>query len=137
MKLSGLKINAKVAEQGAWVDNIPELGEIRLKVRAAGNRDWRRLQAKLIAAVPRKHRVDGLDPDEQDRINAICILQAGLLDWDHLEGDDGQPLPYSKETASKLLNDPEMVKFRDGAMWACATVAERDAEEAETIAKNS
>lgn len=136
MKLSGLKINAKVAEEGAWVDNIPELGTLRLKVRGAGNKDWRRLSTKLIAAVPRKHRVDGLDPDEQDRINAILIRDTGLLDWDNLEGDDGNPIPYSKDMAQKLLTDPDTVKFREGAMWACATVAERQADDVEATAKN-
>lgn len=137
MKLSGLKVNLQALEQGAWVDNIPEMEGLRLKVRGVGNKDWRKLQSRLLDSVPRKKRVGGrLDPDEQDRISTTLLRDTGLVDWDGLEDDDGKPLPYSKETAGKLLADPEMTRFRDGVLWACTMVAEQDAEHIEDAAKN-
>lgn len=137
MKVSGLKVNVEALEQGAWVDNIPEMEGLRLKVRGIGNKDWRKLQARLFDSVPRKKRIGGrLDPDEQDRITTTCLRECGLVDWDGLENEDGSALPYSKEMAGKLLADPEMAKFRDGVLWACSIVADQDAEYVKDAAKN-
>lgn len=137
MKLNDLKVNAKAVEEGAWVDNIPDLAGVRLKVRGANNRDWRRLQQRLIEAVPRKKRVGGrIDPEEQDKITTSLLVGAGLQDWDGLESEDGQPLAFSKKLAQELLENPEFARLRDGAMWACTMVAEQDAAAAEETAKN-
>jgi hypothetical protein len=137
MKLSDAKIDPARLEEGAWVGNIPELTGLRLRVRGANNKDWRRIQSKLIEGVPRKKRVGGrMDPDEQDRITAILLRETCLLDWDGLEDDDGKPLPYSKEMAGKLLSDPQYAKFREGVMWAASIVAEQTEAEVEDDAKN-
>src|SRR5262249_24918380 len=53
MKLSAIKVDTALAEQGDWVDSIPELPGIRIKARGANNGDYRRLQAKLLAQIPR------------------------------------------------------------------------------------
>jgi hypothetical protein len=127
MKLSDITVDAERLEKGAWVDNIPDMEGLRLKVRGANNVDWRRLQSRLLDAVPRKKRLGGrLDPDEQDRITASCLLNTCLMDWDGLEGDDGNPLPYSKEWADKLIKEPEYRRFRDAVIWAASIVAEEN-----------
>lgn len=137
MKLSELKVDAVKVEQGAWVDNIPELEGLRLKVRGANNKDWRKLQARLISAIPRQKRVGGqLDPAEQDRIMAIVLRDTCLLDWDGLEGDDGKPLPYTKESAEQFLTDPQYAKFREGVTWAATVVGEQRDAVLEKDAKN-
>jgi hypothetical protein len=137
VKLGEIAIDADRAEQGAWVDDIPEVEGLRLKVRGTNNADWRRLQARLLDAVPRKKRLGGrLDPDEQDRIMSSCLLNACLLDWDGLEDDDGKPIAYSKEWAQKLLNEPEYRRFRDSVVWAASVVAERLDSEAKETAGN-
>lgn len=129
MKISDVKIDATKFEHGAWVDNIPEMGNLRLKVRGINNASWRRLQATMIAAVPRAKKIGGrIDPEEQDRITATCLRKACLLDWENLENDDGAPIPYSDEVAGKLLTDPATQRFRDAVSWAANTVADEDAE---------
>jgi hypothetical protein len=138
MKLSDLTVDAERLEKGAWVDNIPDMEGLRLKVRGANNVDWRRLQSRLLNAVPRKKRLGGqLDPDEQDRITATCLLNACLMDWDGLEGDDGKPLPYSKEWASKLIMEPEYRRFRDAVIWAATMVGEENNLDHEDAMGNS
>lgn len=137
MKLSDAKVNVVKLEEGGWVDNIPELEGLRLKVRGAGNRQWRRLMQQLINAIPRKKRHAGvIDPAEMDRVMAIVLRDACLDDWDGLEGDDGKPLPYSKEKACELLADPAYAKFRDGVTWAANAVAEQEAADTDSDAKN-
>lgn len=137
MKISEIKIDAQKFEQGAWVDNIPGMGDLRLKVRGVNNASWRKLQATLIAAVPRGKRVGGrIDPAEQDRITAVCLRDACLLDWDKLENDDGSAIPYAKEVAGKLLSDPATQMFRDAVSWAAGMVAENDGAAVEEVAGN-
>lgn len=137
MKLSEAKIDVQRQQQGAWVGNVPELEGLRLKVRGVGNADWRKLQMKLLETIPRKKRRNGrIDPEENDRVTAILLRDAGLLDWEGVEDDDGKPIPYSRDKANELLTNPEYVKFRDGVLWACTVVAEDDAEDVEEAAGN-
>lgn len=130
MKLSDLTIDPERQENGAWVDDIPELEGLRLRVRGTMNADWRRLQTKLIESIPRKKRAGGrLDPDETDRITQTLLLNACLLDWEGLEDDDGKPILYSKEMARKLLFEPEYRAFRDGVVYAANVVAQNTSED--------
>src|SRR3954465_7678156 len=106
MKIENLELSEeqkKLVEDGRWVDNIPEMEGVRLKVRGANNRDWRRMAQRLINAEPRKNRINGLDPDAADRISAIILLNTGLLDWEGIEDANDQPIPYSKKKAAEYL----------------------------------
>jgi hypothetical protein len=135
MKIERLDIEK--LEQGAWVDNIPEMGELRLKTRGSNNRDWRRLQTKLIAAIPRQRRMATLDPDESDRVTAILLRDTALLDWEGIEDGDGQPVPYSKEQAFEYLTNPAYGRrFLQAAVYAADVVSDHREEEAEQDSKN-
>lgn len=137
MKMSQLAIDPIKVEEGDWVENIPELEGVRLRTKGAGNKVWRRLSDQLIRSLPRAKKVDGISPEDQDRINALLLRDAALMDWEGIEAEDGKPLPYSKDKANELLTKPEFVKFRDGAMWAANVVAERRKEEVDADAGKS
>lgn len=138
MKLSSLKVDPAAIEGGEWIGNIPEMGDLEVCVRGLNNAKYRRLQSKLIDAVPRQKRPGGrVDPDEQDRITATCLNATVLLDWRGLEGEDGQPLPYSQDLAAELLSKPEFRRFREGVIWAAAQVGEERAASDEDDAGNS
>lgn len=137
MKLTDLAVDTDRAEKGAWVDDIPEMQGLRLKVRGSSNADWRRLVAKLTEAVPRKKRLGGrVDPEEQDAIISKCLLNCCLLDWAGLEDDEGKEIPFGKEMAKKLLTDPEYRRFRDSVIWAASIVGESIEVTQEEIAGN-
>lgn len=137
MKLNDVAIDVDRSENGAWVGDISEMEGVRVKVRSSNNAEWRRMMSKLIDAVPRKKRLGGrLDPDEQDRIMSSCLLTCCLLDWDGLEDEHGQPIPYSKEMAKTMLTDPQYRRFRDAVVWAASIVAENADNEKEEIAGN-
>jgi hypothetical protein len=136
MKLSERKINVQAREDGAWVKDIPEFLDVELKVRGVGNKDWARMEQKLIAAVPRQRRVNGLEPEDRLRINGILIRDCSLLDWKGIENGNDEPEPYSKEAANKYLTDPQYEAFVWACMWAANTVAEQRQEEIEQDAKN-
>jgi hypothetical protein len=133
MKLSDVTVDQQIVEEGGWVSNIPGFGDVRLKCRGEGNKGWRRQMQVLLNAVPRKLRVPHLDPGEQDRINAILILNHGLIDWEGITDDNDNPLPYDKNKAAEFLKHE---KFRDGAIYACRQVAEGIVDDVEAIAGN-
>lgn len=137
MKLSEAKIDVVVQEQGDWVDNIPELPGVRIKTRGAGNKSWRRRQQQLFDTIPRHKKVGGrIDPEELDRVATALVLDCGIIDWEGLEDDEGKPIPFTKEMASKLFNDPTLAKLREGAVWAANIVAEQRNAEVEDVVKN-
>ncbi len=130
MKLSDLKIDSARAEQGAWVGDIPDMPGLRLRVRGFGNTDDKRVQAEAVEALPRAQRIRGrLDAAAQDAVMTRRLLDAILTGWDGLEGDDGQPLAYSRETAEQLLANPDYAPFRGAVIWAASIVAEDKAAE--------
>lgn len=136
MDLSSLKTNTVVVEQGDWVDNIPDMGDLRLKVRGRGNSKWRALEQTLAAAVPRGKKVNGRIPAvEADRILAICMRETALLDWENLKDGD-QVLPYTKEMATTLLTDPLFRAFFDACAWACSVVSDGAGAAQEADVKN-
>ena len=138
MKLTDLEIDVDKLEQGDWVESIPDMGDLRLKVRGSGNSDYRALQQKLLRAVPRGQLRDGrVPPEVQDKITSQLLLDTVLLDWDGLAGEDEQPIPYSKELAAKLLTEPKYRRFRDAVAWAADVVAERTKEDDEAMEGNS
>lgn len=136
MKLSERKIDPKKKEEGAWVSNIPGWDDLKLKVRGVGNRSWAKLEQTLINAVPRQRRLNGLDPEDRDRINAILLRDAALIDWSGVEDDEGKPQPYSKEVAGKYLTEPEYEEFRNAVLWAAMVVAENGQAEIKADAGN-
>ena len=137
MDIKGRRIDVDKREQGDWVENIPEWGDLRLKVRGINNADYRKLQAKLLETVPRQKRLRGtIEPEEQDRILNTCLLNTCLLDWENLS-DGGQPVPFSKETARSFLFDPEMEPFREAVAFAARVVAEQQDETIEDALGNS
>jgi hypothetical protein len=137
MKISSVKIDSARVEQGVWVGNIPELDDAELLVRGWNNVAFRRLQQKLIRALPRSQRSGAqLDPKVQDQINARCMRETILFGWRRIEDDQCNEIPFDKELAGKWLEDPDMRTFYEGVMWASMNVAEEAAEEEEAIEKN-
>ncbi len=142
MKLSAMKINSAAIEQGEWVGSkngnpIPDMGDLNLKVRGIGNADFRVLQSKLFDATPRNERPNNrLSPAAAERVTIECIVETILIDWDGVENDQGEALPFNKDVARKILSDPDLRPFRDAVMWASAQVGELRAGDSEGIAKN-
>lgn len=129
MKLNDVKVDSNRIEAGAWIDELSECPGLRLRVRGQGNKEWRKLQTKLLDAVPRKKRVNRLDYDEGERITNLLLLNTALLDWDGLQDNDGNAIPYSRDMAEQLLTDPDYRKFRDAVLTASSLVGENTEED--------
>lgn len=136
MKLSQLSQNAAAAETGRWVNHIPELGGLVLKVRGLDNADYRRLSAQLAAEIPRADRILGVATEVTDAMQTRLIVETILIDWRGLEEDDGAPVPYSRDMATKLLTDPNYRAFRAAVIWAAGVVGDDRLASDEADAKN-
>lgn len=136
MRIKDQAISVEVREHGDWVKDIPEWPGLRLKTRGIGNKDWRVMRDKLIGDIPRHKRVNGISPEDTDRINATLLAETALIDWEGPEDDEGKPLAFSRAQALEYLLNPEYERFRDACMWAAAVVAERWRLETETAVKN-
>lgn len=136
MKLSQLSQNAAAAEAGRWVNHIPELGGLALKVRGLDNADYRRLSAQLASEIPRADRVLGVAPEVTDAMQTRLIVETVLIDWRGLEEDDGSVVHYSRDMAMKLLTDPNYRAFRAAVIWAAGVVGDDRLASDEADAKN-
>lgn len=126
MKISAIKVDSALIEQGDWVDGIPDLPGIRIKARGTNNVDYRILEGKMVREIPRTQRAEGVSPDDQDRIAGKLLLETVVLDVDGLTEDDGvTPIKYTRELGAKLLLDPDYRVFQAGAAYAGSVVAQR------------
>lgn len=138
MKLSSVAVDPKAVEDGEWVKDLPEMGDLELKARGQNSVAWRTHQRKLINALPRnlRNRPDGLPMKVQDGINSKCLIEAGIIDWKNLELDDGVK-SFSKELLATLINDPVNQVFRDACFIATARVGTAETAADEELAGNS
>jgi hypothetical protein len=137
LKLSATKIDPAIIEEGRWVGDIPDMGNLELKVRGIGNSDFRRRQSQLVRALPRGAVVGGkIEPADQDKITGTLLLETCLIDWKNLTDDDGKDIPFSREQAADLLLKPEYARFRDAVAYAAGVVGDLTAAETADAAKN-
>lgn len=137
MKLKSMKVNSAAIEAGRWVDDIPDMEDLRLHVRGIDNRDYRALQTRLIETIPRERRLRGLLPEDRDRIQNECLIETVLLGWDNVTDDDKTPVPFSKDLARQMIEDPDMARFRGAVVWAAALVSEENAADQKAAEGNS
>ena len=135
MRFDQFAVDADAIENGAERDAVGLPG-VKLKLRGAENYDWRRLQAKLIAEIPREKRLVRIDPEDDDRITGQLLLQASLLGWSGIQDKDGAEMPFTVEAATVALTDPRYKRFRQSALATAQLLAEETEADRAAAAKN-
>lgn len=127
MRIGKIRKDMKKDAAGIWVGDIPEMEDLRLKVRPSNNADFRHLYSQLVASIPRQFKRGGVVTDraKKDEILARCLADTVLLDWENYDDDDGKPIPCTPEIVKPMLLDPKYSALRDAVAWA-AEVAEAD-----------
>lgn len=138
MDLSNLKRDSGRIESGEWVDDIPGMGDLRLRVRGLSSPTVTALRArKQRKATKSERNGDGsLKTDVELRIFGEVLHEAVLLEWDCLT-DGGVAIPYDAEKARKWLTDPDFMPFADAVTYAAQIVDRGFLEVADTLEKNS
>lgn len=134
MKLSTMKRDHRLG-LGAWVDDIPTLPGLRLKVEALDGFTAQKAQTRAVRDLPIGRRVAALSPEDALDVETE-VLAAILHDWDGLEDDEGNAIQCSPTRARELLTDPDFDLFRAAVRMAAGIVREAGRLDAEEAAKN-
>ena len=105
-KLSKVKTDSKKEIEGIWEDY--EEG-IRLKIARMGNPLYDEEIYRLSKPVLKRSRE--IPADELERISKQAVAKYILVDWENIEDDDGNEIPYSSEKALEYFNDHDLRGF--------------------------
>lgn len=138
MDIQSLKKDAALITEGQWIGEIPNMGDLRLRVRGASSPRVVACRARKQRAVPRDERLrDGsLSIDTTIRIETEVLHEAVLLDWDGLT-DGGKAVKYDEELAREWLTNPDFRDFADAVVWASGVADRGVVDQKEAAAKNS
>lgn len=129
MHSSKIKDTNRRFEEGGWVDNLPNLDDIAVKVRPLFNADYSRRLEKLSRNLSMEERQDEkIQMDMQDQL----VKETVLLDWRGI--DD---MPYNKKNVDKVFSDPDFGIFKQAIIYAASVVARQGKASLEDDLKNS
>jgi hypothetical protein len=100
MKIGHFTTDARLEQDGVWVDVAQGL---RLKVARLSNPRFLAFSRKISKPHQRQLRLGILDDATIRNLAALAMSRHILLDWEGLEDDRGQPIPYSADKAHELL----------------------------------
>lgn len=123
MDIKDLLFDTQASSEGRWVDNIPDLGDARLRVRGLRSPQYRLALEREMRKVPRKKKDSSGEVllDERIRITTKLIHEVLLLEWDGFV-HNGKPLPYDPKIAALWCTDPKYVRFADAVVFAANVV---------------
>jgi len=130
MEAAALKSTSDAIEAGEWVDDLPNLGDVGLRIRSVQSYTVKRAMGRAMRNVPKEGR-DGsgkILPEVQDEIDYQIALDYLLVDWRNLT-QDGEPLPYSKELAAEWLKLPIFAEAVQVAIRRASLQASKHLEE--------
>ncbi len=138
MDIANLKKSTEKVEGGDWVWDIPQMGDLRLRVRGLGNEVYKQVFARKQRAVPKDQRErDGsIKDDVLHKIRGEALHETILLEWDGLTAE-GKPFPFDTKTALTWLTDPEFEDFHFAVLYAAGVVGKDRGDRTEALAKNS
>lgn len=123
MDILATKRDAAAVESGQWVENIPQMGDLRLKVRGFSS------PTVIAARTERERNVDAsgrnrdgtVKSDVGMQITREVLIDVVLMDWDNLSSN-GKKLKYSVDQAAEYLTNPDFTPFADAVAWAASFV---------------
>lgn len=133
-------INKKAnLNEGEWIDDIPEMEGVRLKVRSTNFKPFRIATAGLARRSGKKLRTDEGVVNYAVKLGQP-LAEHILLDWGGDVKENGKTLTYDAKKALAILTADDDFgigeTWRRGVEWAGDRVAERIAETAKEAAGN-
>lgn len=137
MDISKIKRDTNKISEGQWVSDIPEAGDLKVRVRGMSSPIVQSLMSRKLRSIAKVDKARDGSPklEVATRITAEVIAEAVLLDWDGLT-DDGNEVKYSKALATEWLTNPDYKEFADAVAWAARAVDAGDAEIVEAVEGN-
>lgn len=133
MKLRQIETDQDAAIGGVW-----STFALDFEVKVA---KWRNREFLAFVAERRDELPDDADDESAALSKAVsaskmlceCIAQTIIRDWRGLEGDDGEPVPYSPEKAAELLGNPA---YEDFTAWVVEQSMQRSRFSADRRARD-
>lgn len=113
MKLNAVRLDAVKAVEGVWFDYI---GNIRLKIARIGNPNYRKAATELRSPDLDVLQMSDTKSNAFDQVQRKITARSLITDWQNLEDDAGQTIPFSVEKAEEILSDPELSHIYDFVM---------------------
>lgn len=133
MDFSAIKAADDRDRDGVWVGDLPGLGDVRLLVRPLGSPRVLRELGRQERRAGDDDRTDGrLTDDAAARIDREILSGAVLLGWENLT-EDGEPVPFSRETALEFM---AAELFESAVRVAAIKAGAKAAAKTEALEKN-
>jgi len=111
MELFDVSVDPTAQENGAWIENINDkTGDLKLLVLGASASTLRELNAKLTREREPAYMSDPQYRSDREDYETLEKAKAALLGWENLK-IGGNLVPYSPETAAKIIDDPRFESF--------------------------
>lgn len=138
MDISNAKRDSVQVEAGRWIDDIPGMDDLRLRVRGLTSPIVVSLRARKLRKLSRKDRnPDGTPTTAAEmQIFGEVLAEAVLLGWDKLT-ENKTPVSYDRELAFTYCTMPDFMPFADAVTWAANAVDRGNAEVTEDFSGNS
>src|SRR5688572_29943461 len=118
MKFGEMRSDRTLEEGGTWAA-LPGFGTFEVKISRATSKRARDAYRKYVLPHERKIATGAMSDEDASPMMALYVAHGLLHDWRGGEDDDGNPVPFSVETAIALLSIPEMKDLR-GAIQEAA-----------------
>lgn len=104
MDIGALKKADAEAAEGVWVGDLPDMGDVRLRVRPMTHpRVMRAMgRARRAAAADIPEGQAGLSDAQEEQIDRDVMASVALVGWENLTSD-GEPVPFSAELAAEFM----------------------------------
>lgn len=136
MDVKFLESDLEAINGGQWVDDIPGMGDLRIKVRGLQSEAYQNARNRRIRAASREDRTkNGLTEAAQRRITGEALAETVLLDWDGIS-DGGKKVKYDPKQALEWLTNPAFFRFYDAVVLSAVAVDNEDAYTIEDAAGN-
>lgn len=127
----------EAVEDGHWIEDIMGAPDLKLKVRGLSSRKVQGYRDSKLRRVARKDRDSNgnVKAEVLAQITRDVLAEVVLLDWNIKQ--DGQPVPFSKETARKWLTSRTGDRLVGFVTDAALQVDEMQNQTTEELEKNS
>lgn len=138
MDITKIKKDLGAIDHGVWVDNIPNAGNLRLKVRGLTSSAARDHRSTLERAVAPEDRLDDGTFSTAISLEILgkVLADVVLIDWEGLT-DDGREVPYNPALAREWCTNRAYETFADAVVWAARKVDGAREKTTEMVVKNS
>lgn len=123
-------------DNGAWVGDIPEAGNVKLKVRAIGSPVVQRAINAKREKMRAENKGDELTQDQSTQALYEVLAEVAIEDWSGLTSG-AEELKFDRKLVVGWAKDRTGIKFMEMVFYASRQVDQNANAYAEKAAKNS